>query len=112
MRCHSKVNRQNVEIFSPIVVSKQNVRTLIDFLVELNPYYRDSGTTFSAENMEKLFSFNQPNEEDRVLCEGVQIDFLETTEAVRSATTDYTDQNEMSAGGIEQHEQHREFHRR
>ena len=39
-----------------MMVSKQKCKTMIDFLLSFNHWYYESGSTFSEENMNNLFS--------------------------------------------------------
>jgi hypothetical protein len=50
-----KPSRETVKQMRPILVTKSIVKTLIDFLVTNNPWYQQSGVSYSQENMDALF---------------------------------------------------------
>jgi hypothetical protein len=45
----------NIASLGPVLVSKGVVKTLIDFLLANNPWYVDSGVSFSLDNFNALF---------------------------------------------------------
>ncbi|KAJ7429944.1 hypothetical protein B0H11DRAFT_2264588 [Mycena galericulata] len=57
--------RENIARLSPVLISKNRVATLLDFLMSQNPYYRET-TLFSQSNLDDLLS-----PEDTVAGEGV-----------------------------------------
>ncbi|KIO26436.1 hypothetical protein M407DRAFT_41811, partial [Tulasnella calospora MUT 4182] len=84
---------QNIARLGPVLVSKPIVKTLLDFLLTKNPYYREAGTEFSQENFDALFSSNDSNRQ-KAFPQSVELGFLQLDEAVRSSTCDYTDRYE------------------
>ncbi|KAG8942843.1 hypothetical protein FRC04_003474 [Tulasnella sp. 424] len=81
---------QNIARLGPVLVSKPTVKTLLDFLLTKNPFYRDTGTRFSQPNYDALFA---PEDVHRQIAipQSVELGFLQLDEAVRSSTSDYTD---------------------
>lgn len=50
-----KPTRENIKKLKPVLASKQNVKTMIDFLVTRNAWYKSSDVSFSPENFADLF---------------------------------------------------------
>ncbi|KAG8964161.1 hypothetical protein FRC00_003609, partial [Tulasnella sp. 408] len=88
-----KPSLQNIARLGPVLVSKPIVKTLLDFLLTKNPYYREAGTEFSQENFDALFSSNDSHRQT-AFPQSVELGFLQLDEAVRSSTGDYTDRYE------------------
>lgn len=85
-----KPSLQNIARLGPVLVSKPTVKTLLDFLLTKNPYYRDGGTEFSQENFDALFAPEDARRQ-KAIPQSVELGFLQLDEAVRSSTSDYTD---------------------
>ncbi|KAG1788114.1 uncharacterized protein HD556DRAFT_1434138 [Suillus plorans] len=50
-----KPSRQTVKQMRPILITKSIVKTLIEFLISNNPWYQQSGVSYSQANMDSLF---------------------------------------------------------
>lgn len=47
--------RENIHALSPVLVSKKRIATLLEFLLERNPWYKAAGVKYSSSNMNDLF---------------------------------------------------------
>lgn len=80
----------NVTKFSPILIRKSRVKTMITFLLEHNPHYTPSTAfQFSANNFQNLLDGGT---DEGVPCY-VQIGQIPLDDAVAAATSDYTPRN-------------------
>lgn len=83
---------ENIEKLLPVLCNKSIVETMVNFLCEKNPYYMGS-VSFSQRNLDALFAEDDADR-DAAIPQAVHIAHLPLDEAVRSATSDYTDRNE------------------
>lgn len=97
----TKPTRENIARLSPVLVSKTRIRTLIDFLLEENPWYIHSGMTFSSNNLADLFPSVEGDNEEGVPS-GVDICHLSdpSTEA-DAGTIGYTDRHTLAEANDE-----------
>jgi hypothetical protein len=57
----AQVTRQNIMHHRPVLVSKNNVKTMLEFLMTYNTVYASpNGPSFSAENLKKLYEDDNP----------------------------------------------------
>ncbi|KAJ7131639.1 hypothetical protein C8R43DRAFT_895803, partial [Mycena crocata] len=80
-------SRENILRLSPVLVSKNRVATLLDFLLQENPYYRES-TTFSQENFDDLLR-PEDDTEGVGIPRAVELCCLPHTEALDTSTSGY-----------------------
>ena len=81
----------NIKAYSPILVRKSRVKTIIQFLLSSNPYYRPTQNfRFSQDNLNALFDSTE--EEDVPV--SVTIGHLPMNDAIAGSTSDYTSRNE------------------
>lgn len=96
-------SRSTIAKMSPVLVRKTRVKSMIEFLLEHNPHYRtvDGFKGFSADNLNRLFGEDDKGSDEAVPC-SMEIGYLRTSDAVESATSDYTLRNEyeVSTSGI------------
>ncbi|KAJ6601227.1 hypothetical protein DFH09DRAFT_901102, partial [Mycena vulgaris] len=64
--------RENIQKLSPVLVSKNRVATMIDFLLKENSFYVDAGIEFSKTNFNALFSETDKDQDIAVL-NGVEL---------------------------------------
>lgn len=88
----------NIAQLSPVLVSKSVVKTVVDFLLEHNPYYH-SGTSFSQANFDALFSPELASVDTATLA-SVEKAFLAVAPESESASADYTDRNNIEDGSL------------
>ena len=88
----TKPTVSNIANLGPVLVSKGVVKTLIDFLLGNNPWYVDSGVSFSLDNFNALFD-KLHDGVDRAPLTAVSICHLPSDQAqgVDGGTADYTD---------------------
>jgi hypothetical protein len=82
----------NIKRLSPVLVSKQCIRTIIQFLLTENSWYRMSGLTYSKQNMDDLFA-HEEGDVDESVPRGVDLCYLppEHGDMVENGTAGYTD---------------------
>ncbi|KAJ6626509.1 hypothetical protein B0H10DRAFT_1781354, partial [Mycena sp. CBHHK59/15] len=81
--------RKNIEKLGPILVSKNHVATIIDFLLKENSMYLDRGVEFSADNMNTLFSPDNSSF-DVAIPHGIKLCCLPDSDATDPSTSSYT----------------------
>ncbi|KAJ7046273.1 hypothetical protein C8F04DRAFT_894650, partial [Mycena alexandri] len=65
--------RDNIKDLKPVLVSKNRVLTMIDFLLNNNPQYTESGVQFSPTNLEALY----PEDSDEAVPAAIELCALE-----------------------------------
>ncbi len=102
-----KPTKKNIKDLSPILVSKNRVQTMLDFLISSNQWYQSAGISISEENMNLLFEGNEHN--DCAIPRSVEIGHLPSNESYNfntggaepiGVTSDYTNRRrfQSSAG--------------
>ncbi|KDQ51994.1 hypothetical protein JAAARDRAFT_139448 [Jaapia argillacea MUCL 33604] len=76
---NTKPTNENIFKLSPVLVSKQCVKVLADFLAIHNRWYRLSETRFSQKNLDDLFS-ERDMDQDEAIPQDVEISFLPTND--------------------------------
>jgi len=90
-----KPSAENIKKLSPVLVSKNRVQTMLDFLMSKNIWYQESGTVFSPENLADLYS--QDDEHNKqAFPKAADLCWLPTDESdqVEGGNANYTDRNE------------------
>ncbi|EIW78412.1 hypothetical protein CONPUDRAFT_61286, partial [Coniophora puteana RWD-64-598 SS2] len=82
----ARVTRDTLLHFKPLLASKSIVRTLISFLVENNPFYREADVQFSEENLNNLF-YPEHASLERAPLRAMQVCTLEGHDNVINAET-------------------------
>jgi len=83
-------SRSTIKRFSPILVRKSRIKSMISFLLAHNGHYQLSdGLQFSQSNLDALFDQG----EDEGLASSVHVGHLPHNDAVEGATSDYTPRN-------------------
>ncbi|KAJ6622842.1 hypothetical protein B0H10DRAFT_2214147 [Mycena sp. CBHHK59/15] len=92
-------NRKNIEKLGPILVSKNHIATIIDFLLTENSMYLDAGVEFSTDNMNTLFS---PDDSgfDVAVPRGIELCCLPDSDATDPSTSSYTDRGHAISADI------------
>ncbi|KAJ7130143.1 hypothetical protein C8R44DRAFT_613545, partial [Mycena epipterygia] len=80
--------RQNIAKLSPVLVSRNRVATLLDFLLTKNPYYKEA-VQFSQENLDDLLHPDDAAAGEGVP-RGVELCCLPQESGLTSATEGYT----------------------
>ena len=95
-----KPTAENMSKLSPVLVSKNRVQTMLDFLLTKNMWYQTSGVAFSPENFNNMFS-DEDEGTDEAVPHAVDICWLpeEKAKDVEGANADYTDRNEYTCSG-------------
>ncbi|KAI0710265.1 hypothetical protein C8Q76DRAFT_624749, partial [Earliella scabrosa] len=91
----SKPTRETIARLSPVLVRKSRVELLVRFLVGANAHYSVGPEFggFSADNLDSLFSAEDARREEAIpAC--IDVAFLEGTEELQSAESDYTGREE------------------
>lgn len=85
---------ENIKKLNPIMVSKSRVFSMINFLVERNPWYSAGGAMFSRENFDDLFHPSD-SDTDMGLLKSVELAHLpsEAEGGSGSGNADYTDRS-------------------
>ncbi|KAJ7234987.1 hypothetical protein C8J57DRAFT_1531266 [Mycena rebaudengoi] len=93
--------KDNIAKLSPVLVSKNRVATLIDFLVNENDMYLEAGVTFSSDNMATLFS-EEDSAGDTAVPRGVELACLADDSVSATATSSYTDRGDTDTTSQQQ----------
>ncbi|KAH7908086.1 hypothetical protein BJ138DRAFT_983955, partial [Hygrophoropsis aurantiaca] len=87
----TRATRENIAKLRPVLVSKKIVRTLVNFLVENNRWYRSQNVRVSESNIDDLYD----GDGDFGVPRAVELCFLpDERPANASASADYTDRGE------------------
>ncbi|KAJ7783106.1 hypothetical protein B0H16DRAFT_1297799, partial [Mycena metata] len=86
--------RHTVRQLRPVLVRKSKVKIMLDFLIEHNPHYGQLAgfKGYSANNMNALFDPAERREDESVPG-SVHVGFIQSNDAVASASADYTRRN-------------------
>jgi len=91
-------SRTTINKFSPILVRKSRVKTIIQFLLSFNPYYQPTQDfQFSQYNLDSLFN----TVEEEGVPASVTIGHLPMNDAIAVSASDYTPRNEDDAGPLD-----------
>ncbi|KDQ65223.1 hypothetical protein JAAARDRAFT_53078 [Jaapia argillacea MUCL 33604] len=87
---------ENIRKIKPILISKSCVSTMINFLIMHNSWYKNSGVTFSAENLMNLFS-GGGSCDDIGIPSGVELGFLPNVDSdeLSSLDEEYDEHNNL-----------------
>ncbi|EGO18851.1 hypothetical protein SERLADRAFT_418747 [Serpula lacrymans var. lacrymans S7.9] len=96
VRWKTKPTRENIASLRPVLVSKRRARTLIDFLVNHNVWYKIAGLTFLEENLSDLYPEDE-NDVDESVPTAVEICHLDGSHGLAAATSDYADRRTFHA---------------
>ena len=90
----TKPNKTTIGKLGPTLVRKTRVRTMIEFLVKCNVHYACDSRFhgLSEDNLDALFSANHHGQDEAMPC-AIDVGFLEESEFVRAAESDYTTRN-------------------
>ncbi|KAJ7286216.1 hypothetical protein C8J57DRAFT_1050451, partial [Mycena rebaudengoi] len=88
-------SRENIKKLSPVLVSKNRVATLIDFLLSKNEAYMTASVEYSADNMDALFA-SADQGQDVAVPTGIELACLPEPES-SAGTSSYTDRGDMNA---------------
>ncbi|KAJ7774867.1 hypothetical protein B0H16DRAFT_1303004, partial [Mycena metata] len=72
---HTAPTRDNIKALKPVLVSKNRVQTMIEFLLKNNPQYIDSGVAFSSDNLDSLY----PEDTEEAVPVAIELCCLEGT---------------------------------
>ncbi|KAJ6567508.1 hypothetical protein B0H10DRAFT_2168958 [Mycena sp. CBHHK59/15] len=86
----------NIKKLHPVLVSKNRIKTIIDFLLSENSMYLDAGVEFSAENLDSLFP-PESRHDDVAVPRGIELASLPAAEGVEAATAAYANRRETGA---------------
>ncbi|EGO04733.1 hypothetical protein SERLA73DRAFT_44764 [Serpula lacrymans var. lacrymans S7.3] len=84
-----KPTRENMMSLCPVLISKQCVQRLIEFLVQHNSWYSSAGISMSVTNLDALYPENE------AVPAGVQICHMDNVQGADAATASYDNLREF-----------------
>lgn len=92
----SKPTKETIGKIRPLLVRKSRMLCMIEFVTGENAHYSGGSQFqgFSQHNLDTLFGPGTEDQEEGVPC-GLEIGFVEESDAIRAATADYTDRDNV-----------------
>ncbi|RDX47456.1 hypothetical protein OH76DRAFT_1354191, partial [Lentinus brumalis] len=93
---HSTPTAESIRKVNVLLARKSVVKTLIEFLVDKNPYYAADNETFfglSRANLDALFPASEDTADSGGVLSAMEIGFLDSNAAIDASTADYTTRN-------------------
>ncbi|KAJ7118471.1 hypothetical protein C8R43DRAFT_901487, partial [Mycena crocata] len=89
-------SKENIKKLSPVLVSKNRVSKLIDFLLQENSFYISAGIEFSKANLDALFADDDASDDTGTL-RGVEMRCLPNGDGAATATSSYAERGDPIA---------------
>ncbi len=103
-----KPTKDNIKDLSPVLVSKNRVQTMLEFLIDNNQWYQSAGISMSKDNINQLFEAGEIN--DCAIPHAVEIGHLPSDESYNfnigytepiGVTSDYTNRRQFQSSAGE-----------
>lgn len=90
----TKPSKDTIGRLGPLLARKSRLLKMIQFLIRDNPHYACDTDFhgFSQRNLDELFGPGSEHQDEGVPC-GLQVGFIEDSNATRTSMTDYTERN-------------------